>query len=440
MAQNRGASTLSSSISLIKTIIGAGLLSMPFAYSTDGSIFGTIVILCAALTSGFGLYLQIYASRFVPEGKATFFNICRMTYPSLSVLFDVAIAIQCFGCAISYLVLIGDIMPTVFIIGNYSEEYQRFFWIMMSTVFCVPLSFLRNLDSLKYTSVMGLFAIGYMLVLIVGFYFHSSTNNRAITVKFPPSALGVASTFSIIVFAFTGHQNMFSIINEAKDKSPRKLNRLIFFAISFTTLLFIVVGLSGYLTFGDNVEGNIILQYPNTWATWFGRLSIVFMVTFSFPLMFHPARISVNNIRKVIQASCLCCNIDTSTEQASEEQQLIQAQENPTSESDPAYTEINDPEMSLKAYYSITSMLLVVGYIISISATSFAKVLAVIGATGSTSISFILPGLFGYKLATFDSPKNEISHTLFRYLSLCLTIWGILVMVLCLYTTLSSGV
>ena len=68
----RGASTVSSSISLVKTIIGAGLLSMPLAYSTDGIIFGTFIILLAAATSGYGLFLQCYVSRYVPPQHATF--------------------------------------------------------------------------------------------------------------------------------------------------------------------------------------------------------------------------------------------------------------------------------------------------------------------------------------------------------------------------------
>ena len=46
-----GASFVSSAISLVKTIVGAGLLSMPLAYATNGVICGTMIILLAALTS-----------------------------------------------------------------------------------------------------------------------------------------------------------------------------------------------------------------------------------------------------------------------------------------------------------------------------------------------------------------------------------------------------
>lgn len=162
------ASQKSSLVSLLKTIAGAGLLSIPFAFSTDGLICGILMIVLAGVTSGYGLFLQVYTSKYVPTGHATFFNLCSITYPTLSVVFDIAIATQCFGCAISYLVLIGDLMPTIITeVPFISRENYKQFWTLSSAVLCVPLSFLKNLDSLKYTSVLGLAAIGYVAVLVV---------------------------------------------------------------------------------------------------------------------------------------------------------------------------------------------------------------------------------------------------------------------------------
>ena len=39
--------------------------------------------------------------------------------------------------------------------------------------------------------------------------------------------------------------------------------------------------------------------------------------------------------------------------------------------------------------------------------SSLEKVLAYVGSTGSTSISFILPGLFYYKISSPDSPYHQ---------------------------------
>lgn len=431
----RGASTVSSSISLVKTIIGAGLLSMPLAYSTDGIIFGTFIILLAAATSGYGLFLQCYVSRYVPPQHATFFNLCSITYPHLSVVFDLAIAVQCFGCAISYLVLIRDLMPTIIPYVPYIDEsHYKTFWLIVSTLLTVPLSFLKNLDSLKYTSILALVAIFYMALLVVSHYFVGDIERKGEITLFPTSATGVFSTFSIIVFAFTGHQNMFSIINEARDKSLTSLTKLVNFAILVSSLLFIVVGLSGYLTFGQDVDGNVILLYPNGITTTIGRFAIVFMVTFSFPLMIHPARISVNNIYYWIRM-----NVLEKEEQVDENSALLLNQNESVGED----TEQGKTSLSHVVpfphinFVIVTTVLLIVGYILAIALKSFALVLAVVGATGSTAISFILPGLFGYKLIGSELDDPSILEVIFKNLSLCLTLWGVIVMFVCLYSSLA---
>lgn len=395
---------------------------MPLAFLTDGIALGIVIIAVAAVTAGFGLFLQAYSSRFVPQKHATFFNLCSVTYPHLSVAFDVAIAIQCYGCAISYLVLIGDLMPTVFPRVWGLAEHARTFWILASGALCVPLSFLRNLDSLKYTSVLGLVAIGYLVVLVVGEWGADAVPaaSRGHVHWMPGSWTQVCSTFSIIVFAFTGHQNMFSIINEASDKSLASLTALVYKAIASAAALFCIVGLAGYLTFGDLVLGNVIVQYPALWRSTIGRLAIVFMVVFSFPLMIHPARISVNNIYYWLRTRAA----DSETETAP---LLEDGNARPDLELASAQgLVVPFPD---QAFYVITTVLLVVGYFAAASIQSFALVLAIVGATGSTAISFILPGLFGYKLAG-DAGNHVLSTA-----SLVLVVWGFVVMVVCLYST-----
>ncbi|CAI5756559.1 unnamed protein product [Candida verbasci] len=427
-----GASSISSSISLIKTIIGAGLLSMPLAYSTEGIIFGTIIIIIAALTSGYGLFLQCYVSKYIPVGHATFFNLCSITYPHLSVIFDIAIAIQCFGCAVSYLVLIRDIMPGIITSLPYIKpEYYSTFWLIVSLFFTIPLSFLSNLDSLKYTSILALIAIFYMSILVVVHYFIQDIPREGIIILMPTSLTNVFSTFSIIVFAFTGHQNMFSIINEAKDKSLINLSKLINIAILSSSLSFIIVGLTGYLTFGSNVNGNIILSYPNGLSTTIGKLCIVFMITFSFPLMLHPARISINNIYYWIKTNLRNKEEEEEEEEVNESTTLLNTENDETT----IIKSNHFVPFSDESFKIITISLLFIGYVLALSVKSFALVLAIVGATGSTAISFILPGLFGYKLIGSESADPTILEKIFKNLSLVLTIWGVLVMFLCLYSS-----
>jgi amino acid permease len=116
------------------SVLGAGLLAMPSALSKMGIFLGIIVIAWAGLTAGFGLYLQTRCARYVDRGHVSFAALSQITYPNLSILFDAAIAVKCFGVAVSYLIIIGDLMPGVvkgFAPGaaNTSFLMDRQFWV-----------------------------------------------------------------------------------------------------------------------------------------------------------------------------------------------------------------------------------------------------------------------------------------------------------------------
>jgi amino acid permease len=51
---------------------------------------------------------------------------------------------------------------------------------------------------------------------------------------------------------------MFSILNEIKDNSPRNTFNVILTSIGSAASIYVLVAITGYLSFGDNVTGNIV--------------------------------------------------------------------------------------------------------------------------------------------------------------------------------------
>ena len=99
-----------------------------------GIVLGTVVIIWAGLTAGFGLYLQTRCARYLERGSSSFFALSQITYPNAAVIFDAAIAIKCFGVGVSYLIIIGDLMPGVVQgfsenAGGYGFLLDRHFWV-----------------------------------------------------------------------------------------------------------------------------------------------------------------------------------------------------------------------------------------------------------------------------------------------------------------------
>jgi amino acid permease len=322
----------------------------------------------------------------------------------------------------------------------------------MFRLIVIPLSFLRRLDSLKYTSVIALVSIAYLVVLVVAHYLKGDTIADRGTVRVfqwagPVSTL---AAFPVMVFAYTCHQNMFSILNEIADNSHFRTTSVIFASIGGACSLYILTGVTGYLSYGDKIHGNIVSMYPTAAASTIGRLAIVILVMFSYPLQIHPCRASIDACLKWRPGG------------------RKQAESSPSHSSllnnTPRPGLIKSGEMSDLKFAVISTVLIILSFITAMTVSSLEKVLAYVGSTGSTTISFILPGLFYYKISDpesshhqrlikdeddedeFQSGEVEGSVTregylnrdwrrgLLRNLALALSIYGVVVMVTCLIT------
>ncbi|KIW71175.1 hypothetical protein PV04_03370 [Phialophora macrospora] len=406
------ASWISSVINLLNTIVGAGVLAMPLAMSHMGILLGTIVILWAGATAGFGLYLQTRCARYLERGSSSFFALSQITYPNAAVIFDAAIAVKCFGVGVSYLIIIGDLMPGV-VRGFAREEdlgafmLDRHFWVTAFMLVVIPFSFLRRLDSLKYTSVIALISIGYLVILVV-YHFAAHDTLPDGHYKTPlrvfkwAGAVPALSSFPVIVFAYTCHQNMFSILNEIKDNSHFRTTAVLTASNGTAAAIYILVAITGYLSFGNEIGGNIVAQYAPSVSTTIGQAMIVVLVMFSYPLQVHPCRASVDAVLKWRPSAKLKARLTPSATPSSVDSSpprnipLLQ----------PARQQRNT-EMGEARFAAITTVIIILSYIVAMTVSSLEAVLAYVGSTGSTSISFILPGLFYYKISSPDSPLHQ---------------------------------
>ncbi|KAI9812275.1 MAG: hypothetical protein M1827_004723 [Pycnora praestabilis] len=456
------ASWISSVINLVNTIVGAGVLAMPLALSRMGILLGVLIIIWSGLTAAFGLYLQTRCARYLERGSASFFALSQITYPNAAVIFDAAIAIKCFGVGVSYLIIIGDLMPRVVMgfshhAGSVDFLVDRHFWVTAFMLVVIPLSFLRRLDSLKYTSVIALISIGYLVILVLAHFIKKDTMQDRGDIRIINWAgfVPTLSSFPVIVFAYTCHQNMFSILNEISINSQFRTTSLVSASVGSAGLIYLLVAITGYLSFGNNVGGNVVGMYVPSVATTIGQAAIVILVMFSYPLQVHPCRASVDAVLKwrPIKRSSSRQSPNSSPSRG----HLLPMGK---STSPPGSESMGDTRFA-----AITAAIIVLSYVVAMTVASLEKVLAYVGSTGSTSISFILPGLFYYKISSPDSPHHRKlmkeddddeepadpsederliqgnnrragnwRRKLLRRLSLALAAYGIIVMVVCLVT------
>lgn len=409
------ASWISSVVNLLNTIVGAGVLAMPLAMSHMGILLGTIVIVWAGVTAGFGLYLQTRCAAYLERGSASFFALSQITYPNAAVIFDAAIAIKCFGVGVSYLIIIGDLMPGV--VRGFADEnslspfmFDRHFWITAFMLIVIPFSFLRRLDSLKYTSVVALISIGYLVILVVyHFAAHDTLPNghyeTPLRIFKWAGIVPTLSSFPVIVFAYTCHQNMFSILNEIADNSHFRTTSVLCASNGTAGFIYILVAITGYLSFGNEIGGNIVAQYAPAVSSTIGQAMIVVLVMFSYPLQVHPCRASLDAVLKWRPSDKLKAKLRSASATPSSATSRISSP--PRDVPLLPVAKRRNTEMSEIRFAAITTVIIICSYIVAMTVSSLSAVLAYVGSTGSTSISFILPGLFYYKISSPDSPLHQ---------------------------------
>jgi|TARA_R110002003_G_scaffold124_5_gene11235 amino acid permease len=186
---------------------------------------------------------------------------------------------------------------------------------------------------------------------------------------------------------------MFSILNEIADNSHFRTSTVIFASIGGACCLYILTGITGYLSYGDNIRGNIVSMYPTAAASTIGRLAIVILVMFSYPLQIHPCRASIDACMKWRPRR------RSRSDSSPSRHTLIEGTQKPNL---PRNREMSDYRFAI-----VTTILIIMTFITAMTVSSLEKVLAYVGSTGSTTISFILPGLFYYKISDPESPSHQ---------------------------------
>lgn len=359
----------SSALNLIKTIMGTGMLVLPFAYQTVSLLPAIILLALAGLVSGLGLYLLTRAALRVSGGRnADFAALAQATYPRLTPLFDLAILLKCLGVAIGYLVVIGQVTPrlmaTLFLNVPFPLS-EPVFWITVGAALIAPVVYMPRMDSLKYTSLLGMLSIAYMVGLSVWLYARTPASAMAPLVWWqPPGLLTLIQNFGVFVFAFTCHQNMLPIQNEARRNDQRNMLSIISICIFLAFSMYVIFGSLNLAVFGRTIPlpDNIIMAFPSTGIPFvLARFLYAFLVLFSIPLQTFPAR---NSTSKIIQFYA------------------------------PFFSKTHERTI----YYVSSTVIFVFCWLLACTGLNLNFLLRLVGSTAGPILCYVLPSLFWFKL------------------------------------------
>ena len=260
------AGLLPTSLNLLNSTLGAGILSIPNSFTFCGLVPSVAILTISALLS------FISAAMVVRLHTVTGLNsMQKLTDHSLgkygNMIMSVSIALFCYSCMTAYVVMGTDIITSW--AGALGFDLKGF-WPRVATAvvyaFCLPIAMTlpRNITFLSYISFSCFVAL---LMFFGGMCYKAFTilPSRGIdpTVETASFNLHIFNALAVHVLSFSLSGIIIPII---KNMVPSLHKRNIACGISFFSSYFIVVvpGVIGYLLFGAKCETTILNNFDDT--------------------------------------------------------------------------------------------------------------------------------------------------------------------------------
>ncbi|KAL6764771.1 transmembrane amino acid transporter protein-domain-containing protein [Haematococcus lacustris] len=324
-----GQNALSSVFTLCNSAIGAGVLSLPYAFRHAGLVGGVVLCLTIGSAEGFTLYVL---SKFAERYKADTYGqlVRRSLGRKLTALLAGIQVTYLFGACVVYLIIMGDTFSSL---GQLYLDPSN--WLVQRDVIItglglgllLPLCLLKKLGHLSSLSTLAV--AGFMFTAGVVMY-----QGTRLVLQRPDHLegvvwwkwdLGTLYAVPIITFGFNCHSNVVSIFRELtaepdlliaslppspsayrtmpnfapRPASHKLINMLgvIIGAMLVIQVGYICVGISGYLGYPHTVGSNILQSLPQDAV--YAQVAqglIGFVVLAHYPLSHFPARTGIHDV------------------------------------------------------------------------------------------------------------------------------------------------
>lgn len=324
-------STRGATFNIASATLGAGALALPYAFKCSGVLLGGILLTTAALATVYSIQLLLTASR-VASDKCRFIvdsyeDLASTIFgKGMRHLVEALMILFCFGTAVAYCIAVGDILEPVRVLSWMpdvlrGENGRSIVMLAFWGILMLPLSLLREVSSLQFSSFLGVANIVFLVFstvlhcvinrFMIGWDCHGTLYpDDKCTQPFAAAKFdeGMLTSLPLIMFAFTCQVNVYDIYRELRKPSEAKMMRISWIGmLGICLIVYATIGIFGYLDFIDIVQGNILinLQYDvgrNAVITCaFGAITMT--IVSAFPLVVFPCRESIFSIFRAPESS-----------------------------------------------------------------------------------------------------------------------------------------
>jgi amino acid permease len=263
-------------VNLVNIILGAGLLSIPWAFAGASLAGGALVSGVAMVWCTFTNLVLVYAAE--QEQK---FNLgALLSRLSGGRLLEVGcnLSIMCgnFLACTAYMVIFADCLCAL-------VPVSRYLAIAIGCVVVFPLLFLDQ-AALAFTSSLSVLANWYIIALLVALLMQADLSRVCVI----GAGIGNVTLFSVVVMAMSSQAAVLPMYAEMRERSPQRFAFLQVLAGITGWALVVLVAVAGDLRYGLNVSSNVLIDLPQTPLSTVAQFSVLVVVSSTYPMVFYP--------------------------------------------------------------------------------------------------------------------------------------------------------
>lgn len=292
---------LSTGFNLASTSIGAGILGLPAALNSAGIIMGTIYIVLITAETVYSMRLLAQVAD--KTGLRNFEEMgVYLLHPKAEVFVAIIRALHTYGGSVAYVVTIGNLLQPILASIDNTPEFlltstglkllQSAFWV----VFMLPPVFARSFNSLRFISATGIvFIIYFSIVVMVHCGMYGLKANPRAETKLFNTGNAATNAVGVFVFSYMCQISALELYWEMRKRNVRRFTLCATASMALCGILYFLTSLFGYLDFGTNVDGSILLHYnpiqqPQVFVSYIG---IFVKICASFGLLNNACRCAV---------------------------------------------------------------------------------------------------------------------------------------------------
>ena len=293
-APSNRADIVGTAATLCNSVVGVGILSLPRAIANIGLVPGIVLLLLTATMSLLTLELLAECAR--GYKASTYAVLVRDAIGWLpSKLSASAVTVNLFGACVGANIAMAGALDDLLVNveadicgdGRYNGseslvlqcldpwrppewmilENRQLWVVLLGTLLALPLSLHGSYRALRPASILSTIAVIVLACVVLWLGLQKWMRGETLKCKGCPDydaavwSSGFLDSASVFMFAFVTHSISPKVLSEMADPSPAMQTAALRLTIAFVTVIYLVVGVMGYMLFSSDVCDSIAASF-----------------------------------------------------------------------------------------------------------------------------------------------------------------------------------